>query len=58
MKELRKKSFENILNNYVEYCLLPEEHYLCFYKNSTNQTYTSSKLVCFRKHHAYQVYDN
>ena len=39
MKELRKKSFENILNNYVEYCLLSEKDYLCFYKNSTNQTY-------------------
>ena len=39
MKELRKKSFENILNNYVEYCLLPEKDYLCFCKNSTNQTY-------------------
>ena len=56
MKELRKKSFENILNNYVEYCLLPERIISASIKTlQIKLTYTSSKLVCFRKHHAYQV---
>ena len=59
IKKNRKNHLKIFLINHAELRMRTENVNLCFYKTSTNQTFTfiSSTVVYFKKHLAYQVYD-